>query len=169
MCWMPCKTTLQIRVKWFLTHSQKPLQLLWKHVLSKIVQCYQNAQKVLLKCINLALHFNTLRPRRKGCHYANGIFKCIFLNENVLISIKNSLKFNPNDSIKNILALVQIPPWHRAGDKSLFEPMIIILLRHICVTRPQWVKWVLWDSETGLLEAHSHFWKSNCIMFNKEK
>ena len=28
--------------------------------------------------------------------------------------------------------------WHRPGDRPLFEPMMIILLTHICVTRPQW-------------------------------
>ena len=37
--------------------------------------------------------FNTLRPGR-NCHYfADDIFKCIFLNENIWISLKISLKF----------------------------------------------------------------------------
>ena len=30
--------------------------------------------------------------------------------------------------------------WRRPGDKPLSEPMIVCLLTHICVTRPQWVK-----------------------------
>ena len=30
--------------------------------------------------------------------------------------------------------------WRRPGDKSLDEPMMIKLMTHICVTRPQWVK-----------------------------
>ena len=34
-----------------------------------------------------SLHINTLRPKQKGCHFADN-FKCIFLNENVWISIK---------------------------------------------------------------------------------
>ena len=51
-------------------------------------------------------HFNTLRPRQDGRHFPDGIFKCIFLNENVLISIKISLKFVPNGQINNIPALV---------------------------------------------------------------
>ena len=34
------------------------------------------------------------------------IFKCIFLNENMWISIKISLKFGPKGSINNIPALV---------------------------------------------------------------
>ena len=33
----------------------------------------------------------TLRPKRNGCHFADNIFKCIFLNENVLILFKISL------------------------------------------------------------------------------
>ena len=35
--------------------------------------------------------FNTLRLRQDGRHFPNDIFKCIFLNENVWISIKISL------------------------------------------------------------------------------
>ena len=31
--------------------------------------------------------------------------------------------------------------WHRPGDKPLFEPMMVSLLTHICVTRPQWVNY----------------------------
>ena len=35
---------------------------------------------------------NTLRPRQNGRHFADDTFKRIFLNENVAISIKMSLK-----------------------------------------------------------------------------
>ena len=35
----------------------------------------------------------TLRPRQNGCHFPDDIFKCIFLNENVILSIRISLKF----------------------------------------------------------------------------
>ena len=82
---------------------------------------------------------NTLRPRQNGRHFADHIFKCIFLNENVRIPIKISLKFVPKGPINNIPSLVQIMAWHRPGDKPLSEPMIVTLLTHICVTRPQWV------------------------------
>ena len=83
--------------------------------------------------------FNTLRPRQNGWHFADDTFKRIFLNENVIISIKMSLKFVPNGPINNIPALVQIMAWHRPGDKPLSEAMMVNLQRHICVTRPQWV------------------------------
>ena len=83
---------------------------------------------------------NTLRPRQNGRHFPDDIFKCIFLNENVWISIKISLKFVPKGPIDNIPALVQIMAWRRPGDKPLSEPMMVRLPTHICVTRPQWVK-----------------------------
>ena len=83
--------------------------------------------------------FNTLRPRQNRRHFADDIFKCIFLNENAWISLKSSLKFVPKVRINNIPSLVQIMAWRRPGDKPLSEPMMVSLLTHICVTRPQWV------------------------------
>ena len=85
---------------------------------------------------------NTLRPRQNGRHFPDDLFKCIFLNENVWISIKISLKFVPKCPIDNIPALVQIMAWRRIGDKPLSEPMIVRLPTHICVTRTQWVEYV---------------------------
>ena len=95
--------------------------------------------------------FNTLRPRQNGSHFADDIFKCIFLNENIWISIKISLKFVPKGPINNIPALDQIMAWRRLGDKPLSQPMMVILLTHICVTRPQWVKSLLGLSQTALI------------------
>ena len=83
---------------------------------------------------------NTLRQRQNGRHIANDIFKCIFLNENTSISINISLKFVPEGQINNIPALVQIMAWRRLGAMPLSEPIMVSLLMHICVTRPQWVK-----------------------------
>ena len=87
---------------------------------------------------------NTPRPRQNGCHLADGIFKRIFLNKNVWISIKISLKFVPKGPINNIPALVQVMAWCRPGDKPLSESMMVSLLTHICVTRPQWVNTFGW-------------------------
>ena len=88
----------------------------------------------------LSIHVNTLRPRQHGRHFADDTFKRIFLNENIWISIKISLKFVPKSPIDNIPAFVQIMAWHRPGDKPLSEAMMVSLLTHICVARPQWVK-----------------------------
>ena len=52
--------------------------------------------------------FNSLRLRQNGRHFADNVFKCIFLNENVWISLKISMKFVPKGLINNISPLVQI-------------------------------------------------------------
>ena len=78
---------------------------------------------------------NTLRPRQNGFHFADDSFKCIFLNENALISIRISLRFVPKGSINNIPSLVQIMAWRRSGNKPLSGPMMVSLLTHICVTQ----------------------------------
>ena len=82
---------------------------------------------------------NTLRPRQNGRHFADDTLKRIFVNENVSLSIKISLKFVPLGQINSIPTLVLIMAWRRPGDKPFSEPMIVSLLTHICVTRPQWV------------------------------
>ena len=83
---------------------------------------------------------NSFGPRQNCRNFADDIFKYMFSNENVWISLKISLKFIAKVRNNNILALVQIMAWRRPGDKPLSEPMMVNLLRHICVTRPQWVK-----------------------------
>ena len=82
---------------------------------------------------------NTLRPGQNGRHFVDDTFKRIFLNENVRISIKISLKFASKGPINNIPTLVQIMAWRRPGGKPLSEPMMVRLPTHICATRPQWV------------------------------
>ena len=82
---------------------------------------------------------STLRPIQNGRHFPDDIFKCIFLFENVLIWIKISLKCVAKVRINNIPAVVLIMAWRWIGDKPLSEPMMVNLLTHICVTRPQWV------------------------------
>ena len=74
---------------------------------------------------------NTLRPRQNCRHSADEIFKCSFLNDNVLIWIKISLKFVPGCPINNIPALVQIMAWRWPGDKPLSEPTMVWLSTHI--------------------------------------
>ena len=99
--------------------------------------CETISPLALWRCSN---NLNTLRPRVNGRHFADDIFKCVFVNENSWIPIKISLKFVPKGPINNIPALVQIMAWRPPGDKPLSEPMMVRLPTHICVTRPQWVK-----------------------------
>ena len=72
---------------------------------------------------SLSLNVNTLRPGQNGRRFADDTLECIFLNENIRISIKISLKFVPEGPINNIPALVQKMAWRRLGDKPLSEPM----------------------------------------------
>ena len=99
---------------------------------------------------------NTLRPRQNGRRFADDTFKRIFLNENVRILIKISLKFVPKGQINNIPALDQIMAWRRSGDKPLSEPMMVSLLTHICVTRPQWV---------NSLYSAEHYFSQKCQLW----
>ena len=79
----------------------------------------------------------TLTPRQNGRYFADETFERIFLNENVRISIKISMKFVPKGPVNNIPALVQIMAWRQPGDKPFSEPMLFSLLTQICVIRPQ--------------------------------
>ena len=124
------------------THCWNATERLWAFWL---VCSVWNIIKYLLNSItNLRSHypamaFNTLRLRQNGRHFADDTFKRIFLNENIRIWIKISLKFVPKVLINNIPVLVQIMAWRRSGDKPLSEPMMVSFPTHICLTRPQWV------------------------------
>ena len=74
----------------------------------------------------IGVFFNTLSPTQNGRHFPDDIFKCIFVNENVQISIKISLKFVSKCPINNIPALVKIMTLCRPGGKPLSEPMMFI-------------------------------------------
>ena len=99
----------------------------------------------LLNCnwIN-TYYLNTLRPRWNVRHFADSIFKCIFIYEKVSMLIQISLNFIPKSPIYIKAALVQIMVWHRTVANK-WRPS---LLTHICVTRPWWVK-AIWNSTRG--------------------
>ena len=120
--------------------------------------------------LDISSYVNILRPTQDGSHFPYDIVKCIFLNDDLYILIKISLKFVPKGPINNIPALVQIMAWRRIGDKPLSEPNMVSLLTHICVTRPQWVnpsplkKWLQFHRRQ--FQAHLHqrnFFISNQI------
>ena len=99
---------------------------------------------------------NSLRLRPNRRHFADDIFKCILENENGWISPRISLKFVPKVRINNIPALVEIMAWRRPGDKPLSGPMMVSLLTHICVIRPQWVKtWSIFFIKTCVLAINT--------------
>ena len=75
------------------------------------------------------LKLNTSRPRQNGHHFADDIFKCVFLNENIWISINISLNLIPKGQINNIPLTVQIMAWRRPGDKPVSEQWWLVYWR----------------------------------------
>ena len=100
--------------------------MLWKasepRMITKVVSWRASS---LQWCFQIVIPVNPLRPRQNGRPFADDTFKRIFLNENIRISTKNSLKFVPKGLINNIPALVLIMAWRRPGDKPLSEPMLV--------------------------------------------
>ena len=131
------------RTRWY---QYTPFQLCWSGGIiiwtDGLVQDYSNSIANALEWVNECFKFNTLRPERNEQHFADNIFKRIFININFWISIKCSLKFVLN----NTPAMVQIMAWRRSGHKPLSESMMVSLPTHICVTRPQWVNSLSQDS-----------------------
>ena len=95
-----------------------------QHFLKFEIFVLENACKMPAICSGLNVLINTLRPRQ-NCRHFTDIFKRIFLNENIWISLKILLKFVPKVPINNIPALVQIMAWRRPGNKPS-EPMMVI-------------------------------------------
>ena len=69
-------------------------------------------------------HFNSYPNGQNVRHFADNIFKYIFINEKFCILIRISLKCVPKSPIHNKSALVQVMAWHRTGDKPLPESML---------------------------------------------
>ena len=128
---------------WFPTVQYYKIQIDWYFIvgISPRSHCFVDSVILLTSALSATTALvNTLGPRQNGLHFADDTFKRIFLNENVRISIKISLKFVPKVPIDNIPVLVQIMAWHRQGDKPISEPIMARLLMYKCVSRPQWVK-----------------------------
>ena len=108
---------------------------------------------------------NTLRPRQNGRNYADDVLIRIFLNESIWMYQvwKIPLKFVPKGPVNNIPALVQIMAWSRPGGKQLSEPIMLNLLRRVCVSRPQWVN-TLRPRQNGRHFADDIL---NCILLNE--
>ena len=68
--------------------------------------------------------YHHVEASQHKCHFVDGIFWFIFLNENFRILIYISVKFGPNDLINNDSALVQIMRWHRTSVKPLSQSMM---------------------------------------------
>ena len=69
--------------------------------------------------------------------FSTTVSNALFINEKFCILIRISLKFVPCDPFNDKSTLVQIMARRQPGDKPLSELMMVSLLTHICVTRPQ--------------------------------
>ena len=99
-----------------------------------------------------------MRPRKSCCHFANNIFRCIFLIENIWNSLKISPQFVPKVRINNIPSLVLIMAWWQPGDKPLSEPMMVSLLMHICICDVITLMRGEWTWGDSILEVHMYIW-----------
>ena len=122
------------------SEGNPPVTMVFPHTGLVIFPCYDIIMSGLMRshwlsqwwprpmmtyCVIRPQWVNTLRPRQSGHHFPNDIFKWIFLNENIDLSMKISLTFVPKGPVNNIPALVQIMVWHCPGDKPISEPMMV--------------------------------------------
>ena len=108
--------------------------MIYPFPLTMVHSCFATVRRACRYDNLFCCSVNTLRPKPNGPYFPDGIFKCIYMNENVWLAEV------PKGPINNIPALVQIMAWRRPGDRPLSEPMMVSLLTQICVTRPQCVK-----------------------------
>ena len=59
---------------------------------------------------------------------------------------------------------VWIMAWRRPGDKPLSEPMMVSLLTHICVNRPQWVKTLRFEQSRTICRQ---YFKVHCLQVKR--
>ena len=75
--------------------------------------CWEVAMKgTVVQGTRLTHRWIKLRPDQNGCHFADNIFNCIFLNEDIWILHKFPLKCVPGGLMDNKSALFQAMAWH---------------------------------------------------------
>ena len=92
------------------------------HILYEIFDVEPAVKDTGFKLMNVVKHyilFDTMRPEWNG-HLADDIFKCIFLNFLIEISLKDVDKC-PVDSK---LSLAQVMAWYQTGYKPSPDPML---------------------------------------------
>ena len=72
----------------------------------------------------MSTFINSSPPEQYGRYFPDDTFKRIFVNENVTIFIRISLKLVPKAPIDNMLALFKVMASRRTGDKPLPELML---------------------------------------------
>ena len=127
-CVFMAKYSFMMSIRWFFREYKG------MYILRDLLNINQCSDALILGCpIHLILQINTMRQRQNGIHFTDNIFKCIFVNEKVWISIEISLKFVPGGQINNIPKLVETMAWRWPGNKTLSEPKMVSWLMHICI------------------------------------
>ena len=109
------------RDRFFISPFRKRRNSIEAQCLSKLVPRYTDVHVIYMVTMTInkvkhktgvvSLSINSLRPRQNGRHFTDDIFNCVFLNENVWIPNKISLKFVRKGPIINIPALLQLMAW----------------------------------------------------------
>ena len=118
---MPLKTIQCIqKLNWYLTYQLSTKRV---SIINSLISLTSRLGQGLLftQISGQSPIVNTSRLRQKGSHFAEDTLKRIFLNENVRISLKISLKFVHKGQINNIPALVQIMALGLVGTKPSSE------------------------------------------------
>ena len=132
-----------IKPRWY-THVGKHSAMDWRlklytwHPISLRKTGNINTSPSILNVSKCTQHVfvTSMRATQNRYHFADGIFKCIFLNENASILLKICLRvLFSRTRINTIPALFEIMAWRRPGNKQLSETMMVSLLTHICVMR----------------------------------
>ena len=111
-CRAMCKISqrsLPIQHEWQQNEISIKFELQWKNSFLKLfcfVLQWSWIPHVPVLHAGIWLH-NTLRPKQNGWHFANSIFKCIFMKK-FFIVIQISMKFLPKGGIDVKLVLVEV-------------------------------------------------------------
>ena len=84
---------------------------------------YISSFRVYSICFIAKIVNNSFHPGKNGRKFGRRYFQSHFLERNVWISIKISLKSVPKGPIENKPELVQVMAWHRTGGMPLPEPL----------------------------------------------
>ena len=108
------------------------------------------------------LRSHTILHEESGWHMTDDIIKCIFLNENILISIKISIFFLKGQfDIKP--ESIQVMTWRWLSDKSLSEP---VMIQYMPCLHVAWRIYLTWPILVQLMTCPSFSeFESNEMLF----
>ena len=110
--WISLKISLKFIPKVLINNIPSLVQIMaWRQPGDKPLYEPMMGNSLTHICVTWPQWVNTLRHEQNGHHLADDIFKCIFVNEKVWISIKISLKFVPYSPVNNKPTLVPLIAW----------------------------------------------------------